>query len=187
MRRVLAEFSAPWSRSLRVATAASVTILLLVALAGQFTGPRQLLLWRVAMVGVPVTVLFGSLPFMVRGYVLTETHIEVRRLGWSMLLPLAGLVAVTGEPEGLRGSLRLFGNGGLFVISGWFWNRRLGRFRAYATDPGRAVLLRYRDGRKVLLTPHDVQHFIVRVRTLANLANAATLEAGASIDGRTSR
>ena len=102
MRRVLAEFSAPWSRSLRVATAASVTILLLVALAGQFTGPRQLLLWRVAMVGVPVTVLLGSLPFMVRGYVLTETHIEVRRLGWSTLLPLAGLVAVTGEPEGLR-------------------------------------------------------------------------------------
>jgi hypothetical protein len=47
--------------------------------------------------------------------------------------------------------------------------------------------LRYRDGRKLLLTPHDVQHFIVRVRTLAKLANAATLEAGASIDGRTSR
>ena len=94
MRRVLAEFSAPWSRSLRVATAASVTILLLVALAGQFTGPRQLLLWRVAMVGVPVAVLLGSLPFMVRGYVLTETHIEVRRLGWSTLLPLTGLKSV---------------------------------------------------------------------------------------------
>jgi hypothetical protein len=187
MRHVLAEFSAPWSRSLRVATAASVTILLVVALAGQFTGPRQLLLWRVAMVGVPIAVLLGSLPFMVRGYLLTETDIEVRRLGWSTLLPLAGLAAVTGEPEGLRGSLRLFGNGGLFGISGWFWNRRMGRFRAYATDPGRAVLLRYRDGRKVLVTPHDVQHFIVRVRTLANLANAATLEAGSSIDGRTSR
>ena len=63
----------------------------------------------------------------------------------------------------------------------------MGRFRAYATDPGRAVLLRYREGRKVLVTPHDVQHFIVRVRTLANLANAATLEAGSSSDGRTSR
>jgi len=32
------------------------------------------------------------------------------------------------------------------------------------------VLLRYRDGRKVLVTPHDVQHFIVRVRNLAGLS-----------------
>jgi hypothetical protein len=69
----------------------------------------------------------------------------------------------------LQGSLRLFGNGGLFAISGWFWNRRIGRFRAYATDPERAVLLRYRDGAQVILTPHDVQHFIIQVRRLAQL------------------
>jgi hypothetical protein len=171
MRRVLAEFSAPWSRSLRLATVGSVAVLLVVMLAGLFMGPRQLPLWRAAMVGVPALVLLGALPFMVRGYVLTEEQIEVRRLGWSTVLPLAGLVAVTGEPEGLRGSMRLFGNGGLFGISGWFWNRRIGRFRAYATDPGRVVLLRYRDGKKVVVTPHDVQHFIVRVRTLAKMSS----------------
>lgn len=167
----LGEFSAPWGRSLRLATAGSVVVLLAVELAGLLTGPRHLLLWQVAMIGVPLVVLFGALPFMVRGYVLTETQIEVRRVGWSTTLPLAGLVEVKGEPEGLRGSLRLFGNGGLFVISGWFWNRRIGRFRAYATDPSRVVLLRYRDGNKVVVTPHDVQNFIVRVRTLAKLTS----------------
>jgi len=167
---VLAEFSAPWSRSVRLATAVSIAVLFAVMLAGLFAGPRQLPSWRVLMVGAPLVVLLGALPFMVRGYLLTESHIAVRRLGWSIMLPLAGLVAVTGEPEGLRGSLRLFGNGGLFGISGWFWNRRIGRFRAYATDPDRVVLLRYRDGRKVVLTPHDVQHFIVRVRTLARIS-----------------
>jgi Bacterial PH domain len=164
--QIVAEFAAPWSRSLSAVTATAVAVLLLVILLGLLTGPRQLLLWRVAMIGVPLAVLLGSLPFMVRGYVLTDTHLEVRRLGWRSLLPLAGLVAVTGEPEGLRGSLRLFGNGGLFGISGWFWNRRIGRFRAYATDPDRAVLLAYRNGSKVMVTPHDVQHFIIKVRTL---------------------
>lgn len=173
MTLVLAEFSAPWSRSVRVVTGASLAVLSLILLAGLFTGPQELPLWRVAMVGVPLMVLLGALPFMVRGYVLTESHIEVRRLGWSSVLPLAGLVAVTGEPEGLSGSVRLFGNGGLFGISGWFWNRRIGRFRAYATDPGRVVLLRYRDGSKVVVTPHDVQHFIVRVRTLAKMSSEA--------------
>lgn len=175
MSIVLAEFSAPWSRSLRITTAASVAVLLAVMLAGLLTGPRQLLAWRVAMVGVPLVVLLGALPFIVRGYVLTEKHIEVRRLGWSTVLPLAGLVAVTGEPEGFRGSVRLFGNGGLFGITGWFWNRKIGRFRAYATDPGRVVLLRYRDGKKVVVTPHDIQHFIVRVRTLAKISEGRDL------------
>jgi len=173
MRVVLAEFSAPWSRSLSSATTLALAVLLAVMLAGLLTGPRQLLVWRVAMVAVPLAVVLGALPFMVRGYLLTERHIEVRRLGWSTVLPLAGLVSVTGDPEGLRGSLRLFGNGGLFVISGVFWNRRLGRFRAYATDPGRVVVLRYRDGRKIVVTPDDVQHFIVRVRALAKLASGS--------------
>jgi hypothetical protein len=166
--RVLAEFSAPWGRSVRVVTAVTVVVLIAVTLGGLLTGPRQLLVWRLAT-ALPLLLLLGVLPFMVRGYALTERHIEVRRLGWNTALPLAGLVAVTGEPEGIRGSLRLFGNGGLFGITGWFWNRRIGRFRALATDPERVVLLRYRDGTKVVVTPHDVQHFIVRARTLANL------------------
>jgi len=169
MGLIVAQFSAPWSRSLRVLTTAAVALLLTLVLTGLVVGPPQFWVWRMAMVGVPLVVLVGSLLFMVRGYVLTESQIEVRRLGWSTVLPLAGLAAVSGEPQGLHGSLRLFGNGGLFGISGWFWNRRIGRFRAYATDPERAVLLRYRDGRKVLVTPHDVQHFIVRVRNLAGL------------------
>jgi hypothetical protein len=165
----VAEFSAPWSRSLRLLTTSAVVVLLTLALGGLLLGPRQSLVGRLATAGAPLVVLLGTLLFMVRGYVLTESGIEVRRLGWSTDLPFAGLVAVNGEPQGLRGSLRLFGNGGLFAISGWFWNRRIGRFRAYATDPERAVLLRYRDGKKVVVTPDDVQHFIVRVRSLANI------------------
>jgi hypothetical protein len=166
---VVAEFAAPWSASLRLVTSAAAVVLVAVTFTGLLLVPPQFAVARMAAVGVPLLVLLGALPFMVRGYVLTQSDVEVRRLGWRTALPLMGLVAVTGEPDALRGSVRLFGNGGLFAISGWFWNRRIGRFRAYATDPERAVLLRYRDGRRVLLTPHDVQHFIVRVRTQARL------------------
>src|SRR5213082_2969 len=87
MTLVLAEFSAPWSRSVRVATVASVAGLSVMVLAGLFAGPHQLAVWRGALVGVPLVVLLATVPFMVRGYVLTERHIEVRRLGWRSLLP----------------------------------------------------------------------------------------------------
>jgi hypothetical protein len=162
---ILAEFTAPWSRTLRVTTAGTAALLLAIALIGSLTGPRQLLLWRFAVVILPALLVLAALPFAVMGYVLTEEDIEVRRLGWRTQLPLNGLIEVTGEPQGLRGAVRVLGNGGLFAFNGWFWSRRLGRFHAYATDPERVVLLRYRDGRKVVVTPGDVQHFIVRVRT----------------------
>jgi hypothetical protein len=169
MNRTLAEFRAPWSRPLRVTAIVSAGVLLGAVLIGSLTGPRHLLGWWLVMVGIPLTVLTASLPFMVRGYGLTEQSIEVRRLGWTTTLPLLGLVSVTGDSEALRNAWRF--NGGLFGITGWFWNRRLGRFRAFATDPSRAVLLRY-SNRKVVVTPHDTQHFIVRVRTLARLRNS---------------
>jgi len=146
-----------------------VVILPSLSLASLFFAARLSSPALIALVSVPLAVLFTALLFTVRGYVVTDGQIAVRRLGWSTILPLAGLAAVTGEPGGMRGSLRLFGNGGLFAISGWFWNRSIGRYRAYATDPERAVLLRYRDGTKVVLTPHDVQQFIVRVRRLADI------------------
>ncbi len=167
MRVILAEFSAPWSRSLRLTTAVSLLIVLVVIVTAELVVPPKLLPLRLLVAVVPALIVLGALPFMVRGYLLTDKDIEVQRLGWRTVLPLAGLVAVSGEPQGLRGSVRLFGNGGLFAMSGWFWNKRIGRFRAYVTDPGRAVLLRYRNGAQVVVTPHDVQHFIVKVRTLA--------------------
>ena len=168
MTVVLARFYAPWSNSLRITTTIALLVLGSVIVVATLLGPRLMPL-RFGLAVLPALVVLAALPFMVRGYLLTDKEIEVQRLGWRTVLPLAGLVAVTGEPEGLRGSIRLFGNGGLFAVSGWYWNRRIGRFRAYVTDPSRSVLLRYRDGRKVVLTPHDVQHFIVRVRTLAGL------------------
>ena len=99
MGLTVARFSAPWSRSLRVLTTAAVALLLALVLIGVLVGPRQSWVWRMAMVGLPLVILVGSLLFMVRGYVLTESQIEVQRLGWSTVLPFAGLAAVSGEPQ----------------------------------------------------------------------------------------
>jgi hypothetical protein len=171
MSVVLVNFRAPWSSSLRITTTVAMLVLLGVLVVAALVGSQAFMPMplRVGLVALPVLIVLVTLSFMVRGYLLTDKEIAVQRLGWRTPLPLAGLVAVTGQPEGLRGSMRLFGNGGLFAMTGWYWNRRIGRFRAYVTDPARAVLLRYRDGRQVILSPHDVQHFIVKVRTLAGL------------------
>jgi hypothetical protein len=158
------EFGAPWSKTLRRVSTMTCIVLIamsLVALAAwRTTGANAIL----ACVIVPPLVLLTSALFMVKGYVLTDEHIIVKRLGWETRLPLDGLASVEGDQEAMLRSLRLFGVGGLLSYSGIFWNRKTGRYRAFATDPSRSVVLRYAK-RKVVLTPHDPQRFIVRARS----------------------
>jgi len=163
------EFQAPWSRALRVTTVSSAVLLLLTMVCGIMTYPRIPSRAALLLICLPSVILMTAIPFAIRGYVLTERAIIVKRLGWETTLPLTGLNSVGGDVEAMRGSLRLLGNGGLFSFSGEFWSRRLGRFRALATDPQRAVVLRY-SKRTVVITPHDPQHFIVRARTLLKTA-----------------
>jgi hypothetical protein len=164
------EFHAPWSSSLKTVSRVAVCILLSVAVAGILLMPARLPAVRFLMFGVPLGILVAALLFMVSGYTLTATALEVQRPLWTTSFALAELLSVTGDPEALQGSLRLFGNGGIFSFSGIFWNRKLGIFHAYGTDPGRAVVLKFRK-RTIVITPDDTQHFIVRVRT--HLAAAA--------------
>jgi hypothetical protein len=79
----------------------------------------------------------------VRGYTVTSDTILVQRLFWTTRLPLAGLQSARFEPEAMRWSIRTFGNGGLFSFTGCFRNKLLGAYRAFVTDPRRAVVLRY--------------------------------------------
>lgn len=56
-------------------------------------------------------------------------------------------------------SLRLFGNGGLFCSAGWFRNRTLGRYRAFAMSPRHAVVLTFA-ARVVAVTPDDPERIL---------------------------
>jgi hypothetical protein len=164
------EFGAPWSRSLKVASLFAVVMLTVVAAAGLFVMPARLLLARCMMIGLPIGGLAISFLSMVSGYTLSAAQLEVQRPLWNTVFPLTQLLSVAGDQDVFKGSVRLFGNGGIFSFTGYFWKRGLGCYRAFATDPGRAVVLKFRK-RIVVVTPDDPLRFIVRART--HLASAA--------------
>jgi hypothetical protein len=166
-------FRAPWSHTLRVTTVLTVAVLALLMAAAIFAPMRPPLAAAVLLIGLPPLLVAAALAYRVRGYTLTENAITVQRGIGETRLPLAGLRSVTGDVEAMSGSLRLLGNGGAFAFTGRFWNRKLGFYRAFATDPSRAVVLRYPD-RTVVITPHDPQHFIMRARTLLKVADFPT-------------
>ena len=65
-------------------------------------------------------------------------------------------------------SIRLFGNAGCFSVIGWFWNRKLGRYRAFVMDPKRAVVLRFADY-VLVVSPDQPAKFVVLLRELHGL------------------
>jgi hypothetical protein len=92
----------------------------------------------------------------------------IKRLFWETRLPLAGLNALRHDPQAMQGSIRTFGNGGLYSFTGRFRSRRLGPYRAFVTDPGRSVVLVFRD-QTVLVSPAEPERFVAEVSALGRL------------------
>ena len=79
-------------------------------------------------------------------------------------IDLRGLESIEADPDALTGTYT-FTNPGLFSISGSMCkNKKLGSFSAYATDPAKAVVIRFKDRIPVVITPNEPEIFIQRVK-----------------------
>jgi hypothetical protein len=61
----------------------------------------------------------------------------------------------------MRWSLRC-GNGGFYSITGFYWSKLLGLYRAFVTDMSRTVVLRY-TRRTVVVSPASPEEFVHEV------------------------
>ena len=165
-------FGAPWGTRLKAMTALATSILVGVALIGLVSGPVEGTVWTLTMIVVPLAVLVAAAFFLIRGYVLTPAALYVERLGWRSKIDLAELDSAEEDPSAMVRSIRTFGNGGLFCFAGAFRNRRLGPYRAFATDPGRSVVLRF-PGRTVVVTPDRPADFVERMAQLRGVRQAS--------------
>jgi hypothetical protein len=146
---------APWSTVLIVVS----TLATMICVGGSvilFSNTHGAPQW---LAPLPLGLALGSALFTIRGYAITPDAILIRRLFWTTRLPRAELQSARSEPDAMRGSLRTFGNGGLFSFSGFFWSKALGSYRAWVTDPHRTVVLVYAQ-RKVVISPEVPEDFV---------------------------
>lgn len=151
-------YRAPWGKLLKWSSTVLVVlaIVMCVGMSFLFTGiPGRGFL---ACWGLPLVVL-GCLPFMIRGYAITEDEILIRRLFWTTRLERAGLKSAEVVPKAMCRSLRTCGNGGAFSFTGWYWNKSLGNYRAFVTDLNRTVVLRF-GKRTVVVSPDEPEDFV---------------------------
>jgi len=160
--------AAPWSTGLKVMSALGAGVLLAVSYTLYRAVPRGTKVpfaetFGSLMVTVPVLILVVALLFVVTGYRLDADGLSVQRLLWTTRVRLEGLDRAWHDPSATCRSLRVFGNGGLFSVTGWFRNATLGRYRAFLTDPAKAVVMRS-PTRVVVFSPADPSGFLATLK-----------------------
>jgi hypothetical protein len=156
------KYNAPWGRTLGLTTSLALTVCIGTTLIGALVFPEGHPGARLSMFILPLLLLLGGAAFMVRGYTLRNDTLIIHRLGWTSRLDLSSLISAAPDPAAMEGAIRLAGNGGLFSISGWFSNQKLGRYRVFGTDPRRSVILRF-PSQVVVVTPDAPEKFVSEI------------------------
>lgn len=154
------KFRAPWSKLL--IWVSTITTLLCLTLG--FLLHKQMFPFAPAGVVSILLLLFTALPllafpFFIRGYTLQGSKLLIHRLGWNTTLDISEVEKACFDPNITHGSIRLFGNGGLFSFTGWFSSHTLGTYRAFFTDPKRTVVLIF-PKRKIVISPENPDQFV---------------------------
>ena len=145
-------YGAPWSASVKWITVGVVALFAGITALHPGAGTA---VWAL---------LLGLFAFGPSGYSFDGHHLVVHRRAWSPArVSLSGLNAATVSPDAMRWSLRTFGNGGVFGFTGWFYNTRLGRYRAWVTDPGKAIVLEFPD-QTIVVSPRHPHLFVDELR-----------------------
>lgn len=165
----MVRFSAPWGLRLKLATVLGAALLGAMPFAVYAARPGAALLVPALFAIAAAVAITTCALFTIRGYRLDERGLHVERLFWSDRIALDGLRKAWADHEATAKSMRLFGNSGLFCIAGLFTNRKLGRYRAFATDLPRAIVLEFAS-RKIVVTPGDPWEFQAALRRLCPAA-----------------
>ena len=152
------ECKAPWGMLLTSISVGVVALFIGLAAAGNARGS--------AMVLFPFLLLL-AVPFIIRGYAVSDGVLVIKRLGWNTVFPLAGLQSVEINPHAMRSSVRLFGNGGLFSFTGLYCSKALGNYRAFVNDMDKTVVLRF-PKRMIVVSPADPEGFVEAVKRLSS-------------------
>ncbi|MFT5193722.1 MAG: hypothetical protein ACI9EW_003503 [Cellvibrionaceae bacterium] len=164
--------AAPWGLFVKVISAL-ITVLICTVfwLAAPISSDNESVAFRMFLILLPVLLLGSSALFIILRYEISSENIEVVRVVGRTKYRLDNIKSVEFEPTSTDLSIRTFGNGGLYSISGFFRNTQLGAYRAYVTNAANCVVIRRKQGSPIVLSPHDPIRFVEQVTLSIEIIN----------------
>lgn len=126
--------------------------------------------WMIAAISlVPVAIIYFTRALAPRGFALNDIELVIDRPMNPIKIPLTSVTQVRRlEDTETKMALRLMGASGFYGHYGWFWNKRLGKFRLYAGRFNDLVLVR--SGTTLfILGPEDTEAFTAHLRAMTRL------------------
>lgn len=107
----------------------------------------------------PLLICF-TLLYAPQGYAIRGGYIVIKRFAGSVQVPLSDIRSLRrGTDDDFRGTVRLWGNGGLFGYFGLFSTSKLGKCSWYVTNRANTVIL-VTSGKTLVLSPDDPASFV---------------------------
>ena len=152
-------------RGATLVTFGAVALLEVLAVAGTWRSAEvPLVPGLFVLVTVPLALAVYWHGARILAYELAGSSLVVRRAFLSRRFSLEGLASAEVESDVMRGACRVVGNGGLGAVAGLFRSRRWGSFRAYLSDPATAVVLRWKSGACVMVSPAEPRALVEELR-----------------------
>ena len=108
-------------------------------------------------------IILGCAAYGVYGYSIQDGKLLVLRLGWAKEIPFSEIIDVEVKPNAMMGSIRTWGIGGLFGYIGYFRNRILKSYKAYATHRRKTVVVSTK-AHLIVVTPDDPEAFAASLK-----------------------
>lgn len=160
------QYRAPWDILMSIITIAVIVLLVgLNIITGSISGTPTV---------IAIAAVLGCAAFGVFGYSIQDRKIKVLRLGWSKDISISDIQSVNFVPNAMMGSIRTFGNGGVFGYIGHFRNGILGNYQAYVTHRRKTVVIRTTENKHIVISPDDPEQFVSTLNkylTSADLSN----------------
>jgi hypothetical protein len=165
--------AAPWPAGLKLTSAVGTILIAAVGYAAYRAIPTPSGFTHYFGLGIALVlpaILVVSFLFAVTGYAVDGSDLYIQRPLWQTRISLTGLSRFWLEPAACKGSIRIFGNGGLYSFTGLYQSPKLGRYRLFATDLVQSVVLAL-PARVVVVTPATPRAFVDHLHHLFPLAH----------------
>lgn len=121
------------------------------------TGDDAPMIFRVLIVMVPWFILMIAYLFSVMGLSINGQHLCIERPIGIKKYSIKEIAEATPiDKREMKGTIRGFGNGGIFGYYGKFFNSKFGSMTWYVTRRDRLILLRMIDNSVILISPDDL-------------------------------
>jgi len=101
--------------------------------------------------------LVGSYLYSTQNYLIDNNELVIKRPISERRISIADIAEIRLVGEGdMTGTIRTFGNGGLFGYYGKYHNKTFGSMTLYTTQKTNRVFIRTKSGSKIIISPDDL-------------------------------